>query len=336
MKIRIRDRLLVMLAGLLLMAAAVAVIIVAYFKNEWATTALAFIQVRDLPHMAATIGGAILLLLLGLYCFLMLFRHRKRKDFVLQETEAGEMSISIKAIEGLVQKCIDTHEELRVTSMKLDNSRKGLNVDLRLGTSSDMSIPLAVGSLQKQIKQYVNECSGIAINDVRVQVDTTAAKVKDSVYTVRSAAKEAAEPVTVEVPAIEEAAEETEEKKRPLHQRLFGRKDQPEIVPMPPKAEETAPVEAPEAPAEVPAAPAVEAEPVTEAAPAESVEEVLPAVTEEAPAEENAAEENAPAAEEAPEEVKETETDAAAEEVVEEDEDTSRKNAEAEVDLHAL
>ena len=329
MKIRIRDRVLVTLAGLLLMAAAVAVIILAYFKTDLANPALAFIQTQDLPHMAATIGGAVLLLLLGLYCFLMLFRHRKRKDFVLQDTEAGEMSISIKAIEGLVQKCIDTHEELRVTSMKLDNTRKGLNVNLRLGTSSNMSIPLAVGALQKQIKQYVNECSGIAIRDVLVQVDTTAAKVKDSAYTVRGAVKEA-EPAAVEVPTVEEKTEEPEETKRPLHQRLFGRKDEPEIVPMPPKTEEPAPVEQPaEAPAEEPAAPAAEAESVAEAVPAEEAESV-PTVATEAPAEESA-----PAAEEAPEEVKELETEAA-EEAAEDEEDTSRKNAEAEVDLHAL
>ena len=41
-------------------------------------------------------------------------------------------------------------------------------------------------------------------------------------------------------PSFPEPQPEAEEKKRPLHQRLFGHKEQPAIVPMPPDLERKA------------------------------------------------------------------------------------------------
>ena len=257
MKIRILDRLLVMLAGLLLMAGAAALLAQAYFGVDIAAWVLAFIAKRDLKHMAAVIGVAVLLFVLGLYCFCMLFRHRKRKaGFVVQKSETGELSISIKALENLVQKCIDKHDDLHVVSTNLENTRDGLVIRLRAGLADGVNIPLAIGALQKQIRQYVTACSGVDVKEVRVQVVNTAAKVKESAYTVREGEMPAAAPAeTVEVPAAVPSQPEEAPKKRPLHQRLFRHADEPAIVPAPPApvaAEEAVTVETPAE--EVPAA----------------------------------------------------------------------------------
>lgn len=284
MKIRIRDRLFVSLAGLLLAASGAALIAQAYFQVDIASRVLQFIGQRDLKHMAITIGAAVALVLLGVYCFLMLFRHKKRNSgLVTQKTETGDLSISIKALEGLVQKCIDKHDEMDITSMKLENSRDGLIVRMRAGMSDNMNIPLAVASLQKQIKTYVSECSGLDVKEVLVQVDTTAAKVKDSVYTVADGSE--ARKSEPEAPAAAAA----EEPKRPVHQRLFGRKEQLNTVPVAPAA----PEKAEEKPAEPVDAPVAETPVQPEPEQAQPVEEAAAEVkeTEEAPATEEAADE---------------------------------------------
>ena len=143
----------------------------------------------------------------------------RRRDYVVQRTDTGELRIAVKAIENLVEKCVDLHEEIQLISMMITNTREGVVVELFISLANNISIPLAVASLQKQIKQYLVASSGIEVREVRVIVENT----KD-------------EPLLV---AEIEEEEENEPEKAPLHQRLFCQAEQPAIVPEPPKPEET-------------------------------------------------------------------------------------------------
>ena len=274
MKIRIADRILVALAGLILLLLAVILLDqtllpmgVTAWLQQLATPVST--QPSHALYITAVIACVAVLALLGLYCLGMLFRHQKKskRGFVMQQTECGELSISVRAIEGLVQKCVDRHEEIHVMSTSLDTTRDGLVIRLRIGLAGGVNIPLAVAALQKQIKQYVTSCSGVDVKEVKVQVETSS-KGKDSPYTVADLPGKA-EPL----PVVEDAApvmtaaiceEAAEEPRRPLHQRLFRRAEEPAIMPQPP---ESAPVEEP--------APAVE--PVPDAEPEQPAEpEQLP------------------------------------------------------------
>lgn len=255
MKLRIVDRIIAAVAGLLLAALSL-IPLVDFLTNARIFARLAEIsEVKSASHIILMVGGGIVVLLMGILCLRLAFRRGKRKDFVVQSTDVGELSISIKAIDNLVQKCVEKHDELHVSSTTLENTRDGLVIGMRVGLANGVNIPLAVNALQKQIKQYVTACSGVDVHEVKVQVDTTAAKGNASVYAVpdmlenvtlpRNDAPVPEEPVA---PVAEEIAEVKEEKC--LHQRLFGEEEQPAIVPMPPEMME----EAAEAPAEEPAA----------------------------------------------------------------------------------
>lgn len=262
MKIRIADRFLVAVAGLVLICAAAAMVA----QLGFGVAVLPLIQGRvdvwmQQNKLITTIGQwgvAAVLALLGLYCVGVLFRHQKKnkRGFVMQQTDCGELSISIRAIEGLVQKCVDRHEEIHVMSTALDTSRDGLIIKLRIGLAGGVNIPLAVSALQKQIKQYVTSCSGVDVKEVKVQVETSASKGKKSRYEVPEMLEKPAPLPMVEEPAAEPVKAEPEaeaaEEKRPLHQRVFGCGEQPANMPQPPAepvvAEEPAP--APQEPAE--------------------------------------------------------------------------------------
>ncbi len=164
---------------------------------------------------------ALLLAAFGVYLGLALRScYVKRNDFVVQRTESGELRIAVKAIENQVQKCIDLHEEIRVNTMNILTTREGVVVDLLVTLANNISIPLAVASLQKQIKQYLVASSGIEVKEVRVSVEST-----------QNADLSDATAMEAEQPAKEEKA--------PMHQRLFGRPEEPAIVPEPPKEEST-------------------------------------------------------------------------------------------------
>ena len=169
--------------------------------------------------------AGLLLIAFGVYLFLFPRRiSASRKDFVVQKTDTGELRIAVKAIENLVQKCIDLHEEIQVRSMQILNSREGVVVDLFVSLANNISIPMSVASLQKQIKQYLGASTGIEGKEVRVSVEST----EDEPQIEQAAEKEEQE---------EEAALQRAEEKLPLHQRLFGRQNQPAIMPEPPKEE---------------------------------------------------------------------------------------------------
>lgn len=272
MKIRVLDRILVFFAGIVLLFTGAGVIAERFFDVP------VFDTLADMlfESLTVVIVAAAVLVLLGVYCVCMMFRRYKgKRGFVVQRTEGGELSISIKAIENLVQKCIDKHEELHVMSTGLENSRDGLVIKLRIGLASGVSIPLVVSALQKQIKQYVTACSGVDVREVKVQVETASANLKDSPFAVpdllatpvtEKLATTTQEPASVNSPVTLVPPEANPETKRPLHQRIFGREEQPMNVPVPPNAtdaETTAESEkpsaqAPEAETEISAEPTQE------------------------------------------------------------------------------
>ncbi len=214
MKVRFWDRLILFFGAVLCILAGAALFV-------------AGLQIRGLMEVlplwtrGVCIAAGLLLAAFGVYLIVMPGRlGPKRTEFVVQRTDTGELRIAVKAIENLVQKCIDLHEEIKANSLNIINSREGVVVDLRVSLADNISIPLSIASLQKQIKQYLIASSGIEVREVRVSVEST----QEMQLTSDSA--ESAEPAG--------AARE----KPPLHQRLFGAAEQPAIVPEPPREED--------------------------------------------------------------------------------------------------
>lgn len=176
----------------------------------------------------------VVLVLVALYTMSIPGKLRyKKRNFVIQTTESGDLRIAIKAIEGLVKRCVDMHEEISLSSMRILSRKTGVVVELRISLNGNISIPLAVASLQKQIKQYLLASSGIEVNHVSVTVDTT--KLGNG--------KKAA-PAAPAVGTEEDA--EAKKEKKPMHQRIFASRNEQEA----PKAEETPVQEVTEAKAE--------------------------------------------------------------------------------------
>jgi len=268
-KLRVWDRILSALMGILcILAAAVIVLHVAgWLPLQQIRDVIASLTVGLQPWMYWAIFGVamLLLVLLGMHGVGMLFRRRKDKGFVVQHTEYGDMNISIKALENMVKKCVEAHSELTANYTKIYLVRGGVSMDMKITLASGVNIPLTVNALQKQIKQYITSCSGVDVHEVRVKVET------DTVKLLPPPSAPVIEPAPVEeIKHVESPAEKqyrhTEE---PAHYSA-------------PSAQEAA---------ETPVA-----EPVTEI-PAEVVEEPAEAAVAEEPAPEEEVAEEAPAEE---------------------------------------
>ena len=136
----------------------------------------AFAQIGALPtrsvKMALLVGAAVLVVL-GLSLISAMFPPKKKRSssFAIQQNENGTVRISLKTIDALVQKCLNQHAELRVVTSALYSDEESVRVDIHINLQTDISMPLAISALQKQIKKYLEACSGVQIQEVRIFVE---------------------------------------------------------------------------------------------------------------------------------------------------------------------
>ena len=268
MKLRIADRILVALAGLLLIACCAGIVAQMFFGVDLIGFATRVFSNNTLRVRTALIAFSVFLLLLGIYCFFVLFRHRKWKDkFITQRNDSGELAISIKALENMVNKCLEQHKEIDVQGLNLQNDKEGLLIRIRGGVAGGISIPLTVEALQRQIKQYVTACSGVEVKGIRVEIESSGPEAENAPFAIEAPVpkpllrdeNESKETVPTPAPASETVSEENreapvsvpasspvqqlppeedeEDDDRPLHQRLFKPRNEPCIIPTPPAAE---------------------------------------------------------------------------------------------------
>lgn len=296
MKHPVRDRLLMLLYALASLCAAAALIAVIFGRITPDMISGLAAKLRSFPAATVKIGMAVLaavLTVLGLSLISAMFPPKKKRSstFAIQQNENGTVRISLKTIDALVQKCLSQYSELKVVTSSLFSDEETVRVDVHIVLLADISMPLAISALQKQITKYVEACSGVNVREVRVFVDGAMAggeKAAQSKYALPNSVlaaenelrEEVAEEPAFELPAAEEIPAEL---------------TQPAIDEAPAVEEATAAEEVPAVQEE----PAVE-EPAVELVGEEAVAEAA-AVEEESPVQQIPAEETAPAAEETPE-----------------------------------
>lgn len=280
MKKSILVRVLAALGGVTLCAMALCVLAETFFHAPLTAGVGRLLNARTPLAVLLTLLLAILLGAFGISCLMMLSSKRaaKKAGFVMQKGENGVIGVAVKSIEGLVQTCIRQHDTVHSAEISVVERRDGIVILLNIREAAGVNIPLAVGALQKQIKQYVSECTGVDVHEVRVMVESTEENAVASPYAVREPmvmttavtaaelqreAAEAAETAEEdELPAMmpvlaEEAAEEHEDAMQPVLE-----------IPVEEAVPETMTAEEDE-----PAAPAIQSMPVILPVIPESIEE---------------------------------------------------------------
>ena len=232
MKHPVRDRFWVFLCALCAFCGAVGMIALAlgYITVDPAITVLqkfapdAMMTGKKQIVLAA---AAVVFALIGVRLFAILLPAKKKRSssFAYQQNENGMVRISVKALEALVQRCLNQHKELKVVSSSLFSDEESVSVDAHITLQSDISMPLAISALQKQIKRYLEACSGVVVEEVRVFVDGTIpanAETAQSPYAIPASVleedadlselkEEDAAELAVEEPAEQAVAAPTEE-----------------------------------------------------------------------------------------------------------------------------
>jgi len=171
----VRDRFWILFCTLCALCVAAAAIALLYGKItvDPAVALLGRISNMTAKVRLALIGVAVVMVLFALRLFTMILPKKKQKssNFAIQQNENGMVRISVKALEALVQRCLSQHAELKVVTSSLYSDEESVRVDVHITLQSDISMPLAISSLQKQIKRYLEACAGVNVKEVRVFVE---------------------------------------------------------------------------------------------------------------------------------------------------------------------
>ena len=171
----IRDRFWILFCTLcaLCVAAAAVALLLGKVTVDPVVALLGRISNMSVKTKGALAGVAVLMVLFALRLFTMILPKKKAKssNFAIQQNENGMVRISVKALEALVQRCLSQHAELKVVTSSLYSDEESVRVDVHITLQSDISMPLAISALQKQIKRYLEACAGVNVKEVRVFVE---------------------------------------------------------------------------------------------------------------------------------------------------------------------
>jgi len=91
---------------------------------------------------------------------------------VVQKTSFGEIKISIESIKRLTLKVVKGMGEITETRPEVNILKSGgINIDLHLSVKQDVNIPELSEKVQRKLKEYLLETSGIETKEIKIHID---------------------------------------------------------------------------------------------------------------------------------------------------------------------
>ena len=161
------ERLVILLVSLLLLASGIGLFA---FVLGWQGRPLFtwLLSLQDAQVEGAVLGAA--LLLGGLYLLALFSRNGREEQAIVQETELGQVEISLKAVANLVQRAAREIPGIRDLSPVIKVVPEGLDIRVVVQVVPERSIPTLAAQVQSQIRDYLSETIGCPVHRVMVEV----------------------------------------------------------------------------------------------------------------------------------------------------------------------
>lgn len=113
-----------------------------------------------------------LLIFLVVYLIWQKAQINKGNLSVVQKTSFGEIKISIGSIKRLALKVVKGIGEITETRSEVNILKSGgINIDLHLSVKQDINIPDISEKIQRKLKEYLLETSGIETKEIKIYID---------------------------------------------------------------------------------------------------------------------------------------------------------------------
>ena len=145
--------------------------------GEW----VALAQAYNHP-VTALIAGLVALVVAALCLRLIFARKTKRKPVqpasaLIKTTDIGNTYIALSALEAMAQRHIRASSRVRdcLTAIRVGEDGSSISFSVKLTVLPETPLPDLTAQLQKSLKEYVEEQSGILVGEVGVLVESASA-----------------------------------------------------------------------------------------------------------------------------------------------------------------
>lgn len=160
-------RIISVFLGLLLIGGALLLLIVKYEL----VPRLA-VQLPGWADQNVVLGAGAALLLIALILLIMGLRSpKKARNAIIKGSEYGQVEVSIDAIENILLRVIQQIQGIKDVSRKVVYTQDGLLITMKIRVMPDVPMPDVSSDLQSKTKEYVEQITGIAVQEVKVQVE---------------------------------------------------------------------------------------------------------------------------------------------------------------------
>jgi len=116
--------------------------------------------------------AGVLLIFLAIYLIWQKAQIDKGNLSVVQKTSFGEIKISLGSIIRLALKVVKGMTEIMETRPEVNILKSGgINIDLHLSVKQDVNIPELSEKVQRKLKEYLLETSGIETKEIKIHID---------------------------------------------------------------------------------------------------------------------------------------------------------------------
>ena len=117
------------------------------------------------------LAGALLIFLV-IYLIWQKAQIDKGNLSVVQKTPFGEINISMESIKRLTLKVVKGMGEITEIRPEVNILKSGgINIDLHLSVKQDINIPELSEKIQRKVKEYLLETSGIETREIKINID---------------------------------------------------------------------------------------------------------------------------------------------------------------------
>jgi len=160
---KIWDRLVGFLAGLLLMETSIVLSLSITDRGEYLLT----LAQRGFWWI---LGNVIIVLLVTIYIFGMVFRRRHEEKTIISQTKLGEIRIAVSAVESLVMRACKRIKGVKDAHVGVRAEQSGLDVFIEITVNPDLAIPQISEEIKVKVDEYIYETIGMRFNSVKVLV----------------------------------------------------------------------------------------------------------------------------------------------------------------------
>lgn len=170
--IRVVDKLLLFLYSIIIAIISVVAVSVGF---KWITGSLAIDAIDRLYSsnqllLTVAIVGIVMFLISLRFFIVSLSRGTVTSQSVDQRTEYGDIRISIETMENLALKAAMKQRGVKDLRARVHATDAGMDIVLRTVVDGEAVIPQLTEDIQKAVKSYVEEITGIPVMNVSVYV----------------------------------------------------------------------------------------------------------------------------------------------------------------------